>query len=124
MPARIGDLRSRTRPTAAEPDSPESTESATSEQLSPEVARWASFLAHAAEVTLGAAVFGPPDAPTTTPPPNRRLRTTRVSGGRFYGAFVFERADRIHPLAAETARRRNNRDATDLAERLSAFYNA
>ncbi|MBE1496447.1 hypothetical protein H4696_003547 [Amycolatopsis lexingtonensis] len=120
VPARVRDLRSRIRP-AAGPDAPESPEPATP-PLSPEEARRASFLARAAEVTMGGAVFGPPIAPTT--PPDRRLHTTRVSGGRFAGAYVFGAADPMRPLLDEAARRRNNRDAADLAERLKAFYEA
>ncbi|WP_370961814.1 hypothetical protein [Amycolatopsis sp. cg9] len=129
VPARISELRSRARPTSAGPDSPESAEAATSDQLSPEAARRASFLAHAAEVTMGAAVFGSGpiewlDVPTRITPLAGRLLTTRVSSGRFTGAYVFEPADRMRPLSDEAARRRNNRDAADLAERLRACYDA
>ncbi|UOX92845.1 hypothetical protein MUY14_20280 [Amycolatopsis sp. FBCC-B4732] len=109
VPARIGDLRSRNHPAAAEPDPPESAGPAT-----------ASFLAHAAEVTMGAAVFGPESGSW----PDARLTTTRVSGGRFTGAYVFESADRMRPLLDEAARRRNNRDAMALAKQLEAFYAA
>jgi hypothetical protein len=100
------------------------------ENLTPEELRHRRFLSHAAQVTMGAAVFGPESgnwsarpstAAAATTATNPRMFTTRVSSGPFTGAYVFEPAN-IRPLLEEIEKRRNNVDAVALAERLRAFY--